>query len=192
LPSPNPPSLPPSPPRVASAPFRLLAFRRPSLRPPAGDPAVQLAWVRAFQEASVRPLRRMAFSARHAESHAAFLRASETSAWPTWPACWAAPPFSRRCPRLAEVPALVPSLAPLSRRDGPQRRRRPPYRTAPLAAPAPASVAAAGLLESLLRRAKLPCQQRSCHFHWRDLAGSHVEAWWRPRPATRRRWWAWT
>jgi hypothetical protein len=68
LPRPNPPS--PEPASVASAPAAAAG----------GDPAVQLAWVHAFQESQRQTAEAHAvFQRAMAESHAAFLRASETS-----------------------------------------------------------------------------------------------------------------
>jgi acyl transferase domain-containing protein len=82
LPKPNFPSPPTeSANPAASAPElpAAVAAAAPTVAP-GGDPAVQLAWVHAFQESQRQTAEaHAAFQRAMAESHAAFLRASETS-----------------------------------------------------------------------------------------------------------------
>ena len=74
LPKPNPPSPPAEPASSHAAPAPVAASA------PSGDPAVQLAWVNAFQESQRQTAEAHAvFQRAMAESHAAFLRASEAS-----------------------------------------------------------------------------------------------------------------
>jgi malonyl CoA-acyl carrier protein transacylase len=74
LPKPNPPSPPAEPATDNAAPAPVAAPAQ------SGDPAVQLAWVHAFQESQRQTAEAHAvFQRAMAESHAAFLRASEVS-----------------------------------------------------------------------------------------------------------------
>jgi acyl transferase domain-containing protein len=103
LPKPNPPSPPAEPATGNAAPAPVAASAQ------SGDPAVQLAWVHAFQESQRQTAEaHTVFQRAMAESHAAFLRASEASlanlasmlgGVSTLPA----PP---------EMPAWVPAVAP--------------------------------------------------------------------------------
>jgi acyl transferase domain-containing protein len=142
LPKPNPPSPPAEPASVASASALPSA---PVVAAANGDPAVQLAWVRAFQESQRQTAEAHAvFQRAMAESHAAFLRASEASL-ANLASMLGGTSVLSSLPALAEVPAWVPSLAPpvpSVMAPAPPATAMP---TAPLAAPAPASVAAAAL-----------------------------------------------
>ena len=109
LPKPNPPSPPAEPASVASASALPSA---PVAAAASGDPAVQLAWVRAFQESQRQTAEAHAvFQRAMAESHAAFLRASETSLANLASMLGGTSALSS-LPVLAETPAWVPSLAP--------------------------------------------------------------------------------
>jgi len=122
LPKPNPPSPPAEPVTSHAAP----APAQPAVSPSqpdgrtlpvvaatsGGDPAVQLAWVHAFQESQRQTAEAHAvFQRTMAESHAAFLRASETSLANLASMLGGASVLS--ClPALAETRAWVPSVAP--------------------------------------------------------------------------------
>ena len=110
LPKPNPPSPPAGPATTCAAPA-LPAVSLPAT-PAGGDPAVQLAWVRAFQESQRQTAEAHAvFQRAMAESHAAFLRASETSLSNLASMLGGVAVLSS-LPALAETPAWVPGIAP--------------------------------------------------------------------------------
>ena len=109
LPKPNPPSPPAEPASVASASALPSA---PVAAAASGDPAVQLAWVRAFQESQRQTAEAHAvFQRAMAESHAAFLRASETSLANLASMLGGSSVLSS-VPSLGEMPAWVPGVAP--------------------------------------------------------------------------------
>ena len=77
-----------------------------------GDPAVQLAWVHAFQESQRQTAEAHAvFQRAMAESHAAFLRASETSL-ANLASMLGGTSLLSSVPSLDEMPAWVPGVAP--------------------------------------------------------------------------------
>ena len=109
LPKPNPPSPPAEPTSVAPASALPSA---PVAAAVSGDPAVQLAWVHAFQESQRQTAEAHAvFQRAMAESHAAFLRASESSLANLASVLGGTSVLSS-LPALAETPAWVPSIAP--------------------------------------------------------------------------------
>jgi acyl transferase domain-containing protein len=106
LPKPNPPSPPAEPASVAPA------SALPVAAAAGGDPSVQLAWVRAFQESQRQTAEAHAvFQRAMAESHAAFLRASEASL-ANLASMLGGTSVLSSLPALAEMPAWVPSIAP--------------------------------------------------------------------------------
>jgi acyl transferase domain-containing protein len=99
LPKPNPPSPPAEPATSNAAPAPAQS----------GDPAVQLAWVHAFQESQRQTAEAHAvFQRAMAESHAAFLRASEASLANLASMLGGASAL----PAQPEMPAWVPAVAP--------------------------------------------------------------------------------
>jgi len=137
LPKPNPPSPPAEPASVAPASTRPAA---PVAAAASGDPAVQLAWVRAFQESQRQTAEAHAvFQRAMAESHAAFLRASEASL-ANLSSMLGGTSVLSSMPALAEMPAWVPSIAPpVPSVMAPAPQAMP---AAPLAPPAPVAAVA--------------------------------------------------
>jgi acyl transferase domain-containing protein len=114
LPKPNPPSPPAELATTCVAPAPALpAGSGPAAAAAAGgDPAVQLAWVHAFQESQRQTAEAHAvFQRAMAESHAAFLRASEASL-ANLASVLGGTSTLASLPALAETPAWVPSIAP--------------------------------------------------------------------------------
>jgi len=115
LPKPNPPSPLAEPASSDAAPAPALPAAQASAvaSAPSGDPAVQLAWVHAFQESQRQTAEAHAvFQRTMAESHAAFLRASEASlANLAGMLGGVSAVSSLPAPRaLAEMPAWVPAV----------------------------------------------------------------------------------
>jgi acyl transferase domain-containing protein len=132
LPKPNPPSPPAGPATTCAAPA-LPAVSLPAT-PAGGDPAVQLAWVRAFQESQRQTAEAHAvFQRAMAESHAAFLRASETSLSNLASMLGGVAVLSS-LPAPAETPAWVPGIAPSV---SSVMARPPPAMGVPAAPPSP-------------------------------------------------------
>jgi acyl transferase domain-containing protein len=143
LPKPNPPSLPAEPASVTSA------SPPPSALPAAssGDPSVQLAWVRAFQESQRQTAEAHAvFQRAMAESHAAFLRASETSL-ASLASMLGGTSVLSSLPALAETPAWVPSIAAPAPSVMASASPAMVMPAAPVSPAAPASAPAAALIQ---------------------------------------------
>jgi Polyketide synthase modules and related proteins len=112
LPKPNPPSPPAEPASLAPAPSLPAVMAPVAAAPASGDPAVQLAWVHAFQESQRQTVEAHAiFQRTMAESHAAFLRASETS-MANLASMLGGASVLASLPALAEAPTWVPAVAP--------------------------------------------------------------------------------
>jgi len=114
LPKPNPPAFlaEPATAGVAPAPSLPAVLAPVAAAPASGDPAVQLAWVRAFQESQRQTAEAHAvFQRSMTESHAAFLRASETSLSNLASMLGGVAVLSS-LPAPAEPPAWVPGIVP--------------------------------------------------------------------------------
>ncbi len=143
LPKPNPPAPETSTSPAPSAPTQQSA----------GNPALQMAWVQAFQESQRQTAEaHAAFQRTMAESHAAFLRAAETS-MANLASMLGGQPAATSLPLPVAVPAFVPApmpapamMAPLPAIMAPPPAHDilPPATSvvAPVAAPEPAPVVA--------------------------------------------------